>query len=95
MRHPSEKVSKSTGVHAAVMCSNATMHVFPEFPDFDSEDTLLLFPTDDSVTVDEIEDLSKYKRLVVVESQWQKTRQMMSDDRVDTFSSSSASRIRY
>jgi len=84
IHHPTELVSKSTAIHAKIISSeNVHIYEFPDFPDYHRDETLLLFPSQDSLTVKEI-DFSSIKKVVFVDSQWQKTRKMMSDQRLSS-----------
>lgn len=54
------------------------MHESPNVPDYDPAETILLFPSSDAVDVADYPLLSKVKRVVVVDSQWQKTNGIIS-----------------
>jgi DTW domain-containing protein YfiP len=73
VHHPVEKKSKSTAVHACVLCPSQTrMWEFPDFPTFDPAETLCLFPSPDAKNLTEI-DLTKFKRAVVIDCTWTQT----------------------
>ncbi|ELP83919.1 hypothetical protein EIN_311800 [Entamoeba invadens IP1] len=74
VHHPTEKTSKSTALTACVLApQDATWVEFPdEIPEYDSNETLLLFPSEDAKKLSEIPDLKKYKRVVCIESVWDK-----------------------
>lgn len=78
IHHPSEKTSKSSAVHAVIVSPQATMYESPNVPDYDPAETILLFPSADAVPVGDYPNLSKVKRVVVVDSQWQKTNGIIS-----------------
>lgn len=47
VHHPAEKRSKSTAVHAKVLAPDScNLYEFPDFPEWDPAETLLLFPSD-------------------------------------------------
>ncbi len=72
--HASETISKSTAAHAAIVApSSTTFHEYPELPCFDANDTLLVYPHPDAVTLAGIADLSRFKRVVFVDSAWRKS----------------------
>ncbi len=77
IHHPSEKLSKSSAVHAVIVSAQATMHESPNVPDFDPAETILLFPSADAVDVAAYPRLRNVKRVVVVDSQWQRTNGIM------------------
>lgn len=77
IHHPSEKLSKSSAVHAVIVSAQATMHESPSVPDFDPAETILLFPSADAVDVSVYPRLRNVKRVVVVDSQWQRTNGIM------------------
>lgn len=78
IHHPSEKLSKSTAIHAVVLSPQAKMHESPDVPEYDPETTVLLFPSVGAVDILEYPKLSTLKRVVVVDSQWQKTNGIIS-----------------
>ena len=78
IHHPSEKLSKSTAIHAVVLSDQAKMHESPNVPDYDPETTVLLFPSATAVDILDYPKLSTLKRVVVVDSQWQKTNGIIS-----------------
>jgi len=82
IHHPSELVSKSTAIHARIICpDNVKLHEYPNFPDYNTDDTVLLFPSKNSCSVNDV-DISKLKKVVFIDCQWQKTRRMMNDPRL-------------
>ncbi|KAK2960624.1 putative fibroblast growth factor 7 [Blattamonas nauphoetae] len=82
IHHPKEKKSKSTAIHAMVLAPNDTrIHEFPDFPPFDPNETLCLFPSPDSKLVSEL-DLSKFKQVVFIDSTWSQTKQICAHPRV-------------
>ena len=48
VHHPTENLSKSTAVHAPVLCGKEDVKFieFPEVPEYNKEETLLLFPSE-------------------------------------------------
>eukprot|EP01127_Copromyxa_protea_P023257 TRINITY_DN8664_c0_g1_i1.p1 TRINITY_DN8664_c0_g1~~TRINITY_DN8664_c0_g1_i1.p1 ORF type:complete len:285 (+),score=52.85 TRINITY_DN8664_c0_g1_i1:3-857(+) len=80
---PSELRSKSTAVHACVVAPDNTHFIdHPNLPDYDPEEVLLLFPSDDAPTVAEYPDLEKIKRVVFVDSQWHSAHRILREDKV-------------
>jgi DTW domain-containing protein YfiP len=82
IRHPGEKKTKSTALHAPVLCGEDEVRCVevPEIDSlgtFDPETTILLFPSNDSVIISELEHLEKINRVVVVDSTWQQARSVL------------------
>ena len=73
IHHPSEKPSKSTAVHAVVLSPQARMHESPEVPEYDPETSVLLFPSATAVDIVDYPKLATLQRVIVIDSQWQKT----------------------
>ncbi|KAJ4461502.1 putative DTW domain protein [Paratrimastix pyriformis] len=72
IHHPQEKRTKSTAIHAAVLCpDHVTIHEFPSFPAFDPTESVLLYPCPEARSLHEI-DLRRVKRVVFIDSTWQK-----------------------
>ena len=58
-----------------MLSKEAQIITFPNVPNYDRERTVLLFPTDDALATADIPD--NINKLVVVDSQWHKTHQML------------------
>jgi len=55
VKHPKEVEGKSTAVHAAVIANqDTTVYTWPDIPLFDPRTTLLIFPCDESVTLEQL-----------------------------------------
>lgn len=55
IKHPSECDGKSTAVHARVICpEDVTILTYPCIPDYNTEKTLLVFPGEKSVSLEEL-----------------------------------------
>ena len=47
IHHPTELLSKSTAIHARIICpDDVSIHEFPDIPDYNLDETVLLFPSD-------------------------------------------------
>lgn len=57
------------------------MHEFPDHPDFDPADTVLLFPSADAIPISEL-DTSKIKRVVFIDSQWNRVNRILPDEKI-------------
>ena len=68
----------STAIHAVILSKEAVMHESPNVPDYDPKETVLLFPSATAVDISVYPDLKNIKRVVVVDSQWQKTNGIIS-----------------
>ena len=80
IQHPKEKPSKSTAIHACVLSPNVEFYKFPQFPEFPTEGTFVLFPSEGALSIDQIQ--GPVKKLVVLDSTWQKSGSMIQDPRV-------------
>lgn len=86
VHHPAEHRSKSTSIHGAMLAPDWVRVV--EYPDsinpadMDPNTTVLLFPSKDSVNVCDLpkERIDKIQRVVLIDSQWQKTGGMMRNE---------------
>lgn len=78
VKHPKEAASKSSAVHAAVLCPDQTrlLH-WPELPDDLDENTLLLFPDESAVSVEDLGvDLSNVHTALFLDGTWTQARAM-------------------
>eukprot|EP00735_Rhodelphis_limneticus_P007107 TRINITY_DN19606_c0_g1::TRINITY_DN19606_c0_g1_i1::g.24606::m.24606 TRINITY_DN19606_c0_g1::TRINITY_DN19606_c0_g1_i1::g.24606 ORF type:complete len:293 (+),score=36.26,sp/Q9D8U7/DTWD1_MOUSE/31.62/6e-33,DTW/PF03942.10/7.1e-25 TRINITY_DN19606_c0_g1_i1:39-881(+) len=83
IKHPHELLSKSSAVHAAVLCpKQVRIRNFPEgLDEYDPKTTAVIFPSADSKSVADF-DLSSLKKILLVDSTWQTARQVMGDSRI-------------
>lgn len=84
IHYETEQQSKSTALHAKVVAyDDVRIHRFPSdtLYDWDPEDTVVLFPSDDAVPVEEL-DFGKIKHVVFVECQWHNAHRILKDPRV-------------
>jgi len=80
IHHPTELVSKSTAIHAKLISpDDVSMFEFPNFPEYDFDSTLLLFPSKNALSVQEV-DFTNIKKVVFIDSQWQKTKRMLNHE---------------
>ncbi|GFN86943.1 Dtw domain-containing protein 1-like, partial [Plakobranchus ocellatus] len=55
IKHPSEIDGKSTSCHAAVLApDDVTVFTYPCIPDYDPKETVLVFPCDDSISLEDL-----------------------------------------
>ena len=55
MKHHGEVDGKSTAVHAAIIApSSVKIHTYPDIPEYDPGDTILVFPSKDSQSMEHI-----------------------------------------
>lgn len=67
-----EQATKATGTHAAVLCPGCVhMHRLDELPALDPATTVVLFPSDDAVTPDQLE-LQQMQHVVAIDAKWKK-----------------------
>ncbi|KAF4654097.1 DTW domain-containing protein 1 [Perkinsus chesapeaki] len=94
VRHPTEKASKSSVIPLQLICNpdrdegkdtseipRAYLHSATEDfnPNFDPESTVLLYPGEDSQSIDEVE-WSKIKRVAVIDCTWHQTGYMLKEE---------------
>ena len=72
IRHPKELVNVCSSVHACIVAPQfVQMYEFPTVPALSEEDGVyLLYPSEKAVFLDEVDDLKKIKKIVVIESRW-------------------------
>lgn len=86
--HRSERLKKCTGIHAKVL-DPEMVDVFvmnQDLPDFSANgDTVALYPSPDAVLLSELssEELSRIKRVVLVEATWVSARGAVAEARID------------
>ena len=62
VKHHAEVDGKSTAVHAAIIApTSVTIRTYPDIPDYDPEQTVLVFPGEDSHTLDNLIQSSRPK----------------------------------
>ncbi|KAF2071112.1 hypothetical protein CYY_007577 [Polysphondylium violaceum] len=77
LHYPTELISKSTAIHSRVLArDDVEFKEFPNVPEYNAEETILLFPSEDSCFVKDI-DCSKIKKVVFIESQWHNTKKIL------------------
>ncbi|GAM23474.1 hypothetical protein SAMD00019534_066490 [Acytostelium subglobosum LB1] len=82
LHYPTELLSKSTAIHSKVIAfDDVSIHEFPEVPDYNVDETVLLYPSATSEFVRE-SDLSNVKRVVFIDSQWHTANRILRDPRV-------------
>ncbi|KAH7823370.1 putative fibroblast growth factor 7 [Monocercomonoides exilis] len=82
VHHPKEKKAKSTAVHAKIVCpAQTTIWEFPDFPTFNPNETLCVFPSDEAKSLTEL-DLSNFTKVVFIDSTWHQTHSMCLDPRI-------------
>ena len=85
--HPGEHRGKSTSLPAATIAPEH-IHIvtYPEIPEgLSPSDTLVLYPSPSSTTLDSIDNLDSYKHVVFVDSTWQQSKQIARDPRIVQF----------
>lgn len=84
--HPQELRSKSTSLAASTVSPDIHIIEYPEIPSaLTPEDTLLVYPSEESVNIHEIENIENFKNVVFVESTWQKSKGVIQNKRVSGF----------
>ncbi|KAH9503999.1 DTW domain-containing protein 1 [Bulinus truncatus] len=69
IKHPSEIDGKSTAPHAAIIApTDVTIYTYPCIPDYDIEKVVLVFPCDESLTLEEVAGTSRKNQPVSTNS---------------------------
>lgn len=84
--HPGELRGKSTSLAASTISPDLKIVEYPEVPsELDPANTLVLYPSADSVELHEVEHLERYTNVVFVDSTWQQSTKIARDERVTRF----------
>ena len=83
--HSGEHRSKSTSLPASLISPMVHIVSYPSVPDLDRETTLVLYPSPQAVDVSQIPDVSKYRSVVFIDSTWQQSTAIVSDERIKKF----------
>jgi hypothetical protein len=85
--HPGEHHSKSTSLPVSTIAPNHIRIVrYPDIPQgLSPADTLVLYPSASSCTLDSIDNLAQYRHVVFVDSTWQQSKKIARDPRVTAF----------
>ncbi|PRP76847.1 hypothetical protein PROFUN_14806 [Planoprotostelium fungivorum] len=84
IHHPKEPKSKKTSIHAKVLAPlDVVMFDDPDIPDYrqEKDEVLLLFPSPDAKNISEI-DVTKYKKIIVIDSTWSQTKGILRNERL-------------
>jgi len=92
VKHAGEVDGKSTAVHAKVLAANqVNIYTFPDFPDYNKDDTVLVFPGPDSYSLSQLKNISmssstkrefQLKRIVFIDSTWNQCYAICQDERI-------------
>lgn len=76
--HPNEKITKSTGIQGCILAPECiNLYKFPDtIPQYSSNDTVILYPSPDAKPIESL-DLTKLRRVIVIESTWQKSQSVL------------------
>ncbi|KAG5492588.1 hypothetical protein JKF63_01167 [Porcisia hertigi] len=84
--HPNELRSKSTTLAASTISPDLHIVEYPAVPEeLELESTLVLYPSEQSVELHEIEHLDQYKNVIFIDSTWQQSKAIARDGRVKKF----------
>jgi len=96
VKHAAEVDGKSTAVHAKILASDdVQIFTYPQIPDYNPENTLLVFPGKESKTLEQICDIEqsvtkcqnapfKYQRVLFIDSTWNQCNKILNDPRIKT-----------
>ena len=79
-KDPKEKRSKSTALHAPILCPNDSLLIESkslQLEDCDPSRTLLLFPSNDAKEIQEIE-FNSFDQIIVIDGTWSQAKSMAS-----------------
>jgi len=80
---PKESRSKSTAVHAAIVAPECTtFYAYPDIPEYNVDEVLLLFPGENTPSVSDFNDFQSIKRVVFIDSQWHAAGKILRDEKV-------------
>jgi hypothetical protein len=83
--HPGEHRSKSTSLAAATISPSIHIHNYPAIPpELDPSTTLVLYPSPKSKLLTDLGDLTRYTRVLFVDSTWQQSKAISRDPRVES-----------
>lgn len=84
--HPNEIRGKSTSLAASTISPDLHIVEYPAVPEeLNPETTLVLYPSEQSVELKDVEHLETYKNVVFVDSTWQQSKAIARDERVTKF----------
>lgn len=84
--HPNELRGKSTSLAASTISPDLHIVEYPSVPvHLEPASTLVLYPSEQSVELEEVEDIGSYKNVVFIDSTWQQSRGIARDERVHRF----------
>ncbi|KAK7196899.1 DTW domain containing protein [Novymonas esmeraldas] len=84
--HPNELRGKSTSLAASTISPDLHIVEYPAVPEqLEPESTLVLYPSEQSVELHEVEHLDQYKNVVFIDSTWQQSKAIARDERVNKF----------
>ncbi|XP_074656503.1 tRNA-uridine aminocarboxypropyltransferase 1-like [Tubulanus polymorphus] len=89
IKHPKEVEGKSTAIHAAVLApDDVNMYTYPSIPDYDFDKVVVIFPSEDAETLEQIVERleQRSERQVPVEPEDEKTNKSnLADENDDDF----------
>ncbi|KAG5466755.1 hypothetical protein LSCM1_00932 [Leishmania martiniquensis] len=84
--HPNELRGKSTSLAASTISPDLHIVEYPTVPEqLEPASTLVLYPSEQSVELHEVEHLDQYKNVVFIDSTWQQSKAIVRDARVKRF----------
>jgi len=96
VKHPGEVEGKSTAVHAPILApGQVKIHIYPDVPDYTKEKAILVFPGEQSKSLEQIcEEIDKdnsvehssfpYTKIVFIDSTWNQCRKICDDERISS-----------
>lgn len=84
--HPNELRGKSTSLAASTISPDMHIIEYPSVPEqLEPDTTLVLYPSEQSVELHEVEHLEQYQNVVFIDSTWQQSKAIARDARVNQF----------
>lgn len=74
--HAAERLTKATGVHAAVLCRGQVhLQSLEELPQLDPTRSVVMFPSDDALLPDQLS-VEELGHVIIIDSKWRKAREL-------------------
>lgn len=84
--HPGEHRSKATTIPASIVSPDVHIHTFPDVPTLDPATTVVLYPSESAVSLDDVSgDLGSIQNVIFIDSTWQQSKAIARDPRVTGF----------
>eukprot|EP00298_Acanthocystis_sp_HF-20_P008040 c17433_g1_i1.p1 GENE.c17433_g1_i1~~c17433_g1_i1.p1 ORF type:complete len:393 (+),score=117.20 c17433_g1_i1:12-1190(+) len=69
IHHPGEKLTKSTSTHAVLLSPNVGFYDYPSIPQYNDNKTIILYPSEDAKSIDEV-DFENIEKVLFIDCTW-------------------------